>query len=107
MILLWIVVSSLGLWLWLRSGSESPHLRGWYPRVPEARQSRLLYLAILVLGVINLIPATYPLTSAGDEASHAGTFRTMGRGLDALLCPDLDQPFSKQDAHFKADATKG
>jgi hypothetical protein len=92
MILLWIAVSSLGLWLWLRSGSESPHLRGWYPRVPEARQSRLLYLAILVLGVINLIPATYPLTSSGDEASHLGTFRTMGRGFDALLSGILPGP---------------
>jgi hypothetical protein len=92
MILLWITVSSLGLWLWLRSGTGYLHPSGWVPPMPEVRQSRLLYLAILVVAAINLIPATYPLTSGGDEAVHAGIFRTMGRSLDGLIIQVLPGP---------------
>jgi len=90
-VLLWSTVSSCGLWIWLRLGVISAS-SGWQVPAPETRWSRLLLLVMLVLGVINLIPATYPLTSSGDEAMHAGTFRAMGDSLHTLVTLLLPGP---------------
>jgi hypothetical protein len=83
-VLLWIAASVLGLWLWLRFEASSSSSE-WRAPAPDSRQTKFLYLWVLVLGLINLIPTTYSLTYSGDEAHHAGTFRTIGRGLADLL----------------------
>jgi hypothetical protein len=92
MILAWLMISSLGLWAWLRRSTEYPHPDGWHAPRPDVRQSAFLYLTILVLGTISLLPAMYPLTSSGDEAAHAAVFRAMGAGLDGLIKGRLRAP---------------
>ena len=90
-ILLWISVNILGLWVWLRAMVVSSPT-GWHAPAPDTRQSCVLFLSVLALSAINLVPATHPLTSNGDEAFHAGIFRTMGRSLDALVTRLLPGP---------------
>jgi hypothetical protein len=87
----WILISSGLLWFWLRRVDP--------PQPPDRPASPAYWRALLVLGglgliygSLNLYAATGPLTSSGDEAHHAGMFRTIGQGVNRLVSAGLPGP---------------
>lgn len=93
-IILWEAVSLFLLWIWLYILGRSPKFENEqnftndtkpHENPFKRREPFLLGGAMLFAGIISLIAINYPLTSSGDEATHAGTFRTIGRALNEVL----------------------
>jgi len=90
-ILLWIGVSLGVLAFWLTSLRDDEAEGGALP-VPPKKQTATLLVVGLAIGLLNLIPATYPMTSSGDEAFHASTFRMLGK-VGAMVAERLAPGF--------------
>jgi hypothetical protein len=76
----WIILSTIGLRLWVRKSSADNPLDLTLP-TGSRRQNQILLAGMLLIGLLNLPTLFYPLTSSGDEAYHAAIFRGTARNL--------------------------